>query len=39
MKEKSIEKYISLGDENIKDTEAGPVIPVYACHLLGKLRV
>ena len=39
MKEKSIEKYISLGDENIKDIEAGPVIPVYACHLLGKLRV
>ena len=39
MKERDLEKYISLGEENIKDTEAGPVIPVYACHLIGSIRV
>ena len=39
MKECNLDKYITLGEENIKDTDAGPVIPVYACHLLGKLRL
>ncbi|MBR4776344.1 MAG: ATP-binding protein [Lachnospiraceae bacterium] len=37
MKENMLDKFISLQDENIKDTENGPVIPVYACHLIGSL--
>ena len=39
MNESDIEKYISLQDENIKDSESGPVVPVYACHLIGSIKM
>ena len=39
MNENGIEKYISLQDENVKETGSGPVVPVYACHLIGSIKM
>ena len=39
MKENLTDKYISLQDDNIKETENGPAIPVYACHLISTIKI
>ena len=39
MNENGIEKYISLQDENVKETGSGPVVPLYACHLIGSIKM